>query len=171
MKWSIMTTSCVSFVSCRRKAFQLQLGRLRQEVCPLGRTVPPPPNSHGGEEVRLPRVRAPLYAQRPPDEAHPPPHDHEEGAQLADRGWQTEQNRHGGETQKQQQQQRSRYAHPRAASCLPGLGWERASSSSFLKIGKGSAGCERTDNATLLPQRVCAHFSFLLFRSSVINAM
>lgn len=154
-------------MSCRRKTFQLQLGRLWQEVCPLGWTVTAPQNAHRGEEVRLSCVWAPLHAQRSPDKAHPPPHDHQEDPQLADRGWQTQQNCHSRETQ---EQQRSEYAHPRAITCLPGLEWRSTFSANFLKIRKSSNGNNRPGNGFCFP-RVCAYFSFLQFRSSVDSAM
>lgn len=51
----------------------MHLARLREEVCPLGRTHPPHPHSHRGEALRLPSVQQALHAQRPPEEARPPP--------------------------------------------------------------------------------------------------
>lgn len=149
-------------MSCRWKTFQLQLGRLWQEVCPLGWAVAAPQDAHGREEVLLSGVRAPLHAQRPPDEAHPPPHGHQEGPQLADRGWQTQQNCHSRETQGQQ---RSEHAHPRAITCLPGLEWRSTFCKLLRKIRKSSDG-----NGFCFP-RVYVYFSFLQFRSSVDSAM
>lgn len=154
-------------MSCRRKTFQLQLGGLWQEVCPLGWAVPAPQDAHWGEEVLVPGVRAPLHAQRPPHQAHPPPHDHQENPQLADRGGQTQQNCHSRETQ---EQQRSQYAHPSAIACLPGLEWRSAFPAKFLEIRKSSDGNSRMGKGFCFPH-VCVYFSFLQFRSSVDSPM
>lgn len=75
----------------RREAFRLQLGRLQQEICPFRWTLAPPQNSHRREEVRVPSVRPPFHAQRPPDEARPAPHGHQEGSRLAGGGRQAQQ--------------------------------------------------------------------------------
>ena len=97
---------------------------------------------------------ASLHAQRSLDKAHPPPYDHEEDPQLADGGWQTQQNRHSRETEKQQC---SEHAHPRAIVCLSGLVWGNTFSTNFLKIRKSSDGYNRSDNG-FFPS-VCACFS------------
>lgn len=159
----------LSFTFCRRKALQLQLGRLWQEVCPLRWTVTPPQNSHRREEVCLPRVWAPLHAQRSLDEAHAAPHGHQEDPQLADRGGQTEQNCHSGETEKQQC---SEYAHPRAIVCLSGLVGQSTFSETFCKSWRALLA---TTELTARPSSplgvfVCTYFSSLHFRSSVNNA-
>lgn len=68
------TLTCpIPTVFGRRAAFPLYLARLQQEVCSQRWAGPPLPHPHGGEEVWLPALRQALHAQRPPDEARPPP--------------------------------------------------------------------------------------------------
>lgn len=107
---------------------------------------------------------ASLHAQRSLDKAYPPPYDHKEDPQLADRGWQTQQNCHSRETKKRQC---SEYAHPCAIVCLSGLVRESSFSTNFLKVRKSSDGCNRTDNGFF--PHVSVYLSFLQFRSSVNN--
>lgn len=46
---------------------------MQQEVRALGRAGAALPHAHGREEVQLPHLREALHAERPPDEARPPP--------------------------------------------------------------------------------------------------
>ena len=60
----------------RREAVPVLVEGLRLEVCPLGRTDAPLPQTHRRPAVPVPFVRARLLAFRPPGAAHEAPHQH-----------------------------------------------------------------------------------------------
>lgn len=73
LEGTALLSNCAVLASCRWTAFWVQLARMQQEVCSLGRAGPPLPHPHWRKEVQLPSLRETLHALRPPDKARPAP--------------------------------------------------------------------------------------------------